>query len=157
MWDHRIRTLQEVHGQQLEVQSIMVREKWESRQMQGLWKVLGKCVLRKMLCAHSCINIVCVCLLFEKQRTRQRQRGIFHLLVHYPEARNSQGWVLLKPGAQNSSRVPQVGGRDPATGAMASAFPGVDQQAGGVRGGARHHGGGAATPPVSSACPQSAF
>lgn len=44
----------------------------------------------------------------QKKRMREREckRDIFHLLVHSPEAHNSQAWARLKPGIRNQTRCP---------------------------------------------------
>lgn len=42
----------------------------------------------------------------------QGETKIFYLVVHSPNGCNGQGWARPKAGAQNSTRVSHVGGRD---------------------------------------------
>lgn len=49
----------------------------------------------------------------ERQRDREREKQSSRLLVHSPNAHNSQGWVRSKLGVGNSIQVSHVSGRDP--------------------------------------------
>lgn len=59
------------------------------------------------------------------EREIKREREILHLLFHYANDHNIQGWAGLEAGAWGFILVSYVGAKCPSTGTSAAAFPGT--------------------------------
>nr|XP_051688328.1 uncharacterized protein LOC127487274 [Oryctolagus cuniculus] len=96
--------------------SLLHRSPWLRHCVAKAWPKMPSCIY---VCVCIYANIMYLFLAYLKGR--ERERSIFPLLIHSPNACNSQDTARPKPGAWNSIQSPTVGGGDSVIEAITSA------------------------------------